>query len=198
MSRHPSGCSRRRPGRMVRPRERSGHGASATGHMQSNSVVPTEAAIPSKRRFPIGAEVIGDGFVHFRVWAPAAALSELVFSNDSDSHPLQREADGYFSAVVRAEAGAEDRFRLDVDGSPDIYPDPVARFQPRGPHQPSEINRTRHIPVAGRRLARDWAERASRLRAPSGRSPRSLSSIRRRQERTPECEIAGADGVDEG
>ena len=62
-----------------------------------------------KRRYPIGAELISEGRVHFRVWAPKADRLEVAI--DDASHELQREPDGYFSGAVEAKAGTLYRFR---------------------------------------------------------------------------------------
>ena len=51
---------------------------------------------------------------------------------------MKREPDGYFSAVV-AEAGAGTLYRYRLDGEDYLYPDPASRFQPEGPHGPSEV-----------------------------------------------------------
>jgi len=51
---------------------------------------------------------------------------------------LQAEAGGYFSGLVsQARAGMRYRFRL--DRGEHLYPDPASRFQPEGPHGPSQI-----------------------------------------------------------
>ena len=90
------------------------------------------------RRFPVGAEVVDDGQVAFRVWAPAARTVEAVLSDrDRSAHELEHEGGGYFSAVVPARPGSRYAFRLDT--SSQLYPDPASRFQPCGPHQPSEV-----------------------------------------------------------
>jgi maltooligosyltrehalose trehalohydrolase len=92
------------------------------------------------RRLPIGAEVVPGG-VHFRVWAPRCERVEVVFEGPSGSWPvemeLEAEGNGYFSGLVPG-AGEEAlyRFRLD-DG--DAFPDPASRFQPQGPHGPSQV-----------------------------------------------------------
>jgi maltooligosyltrehalose trehalohydrolase len=50
---------------------------------------------------------------------------------------LAREEDGYFSGrAAGAGTGARYRYRLDGEGT---YPDPWSRFQPAGPHGPSQV-----------------------------------------------------------
>jgi maltooligosyltrehalose trehalohydrolase len=88
------------------------------------------------RRLPIGAEVLDRG-VHFRVWAPAQSKVEVVLEA-GDAFPLNAENDGYFSASISA-ATTGTRYRIRFDGSPDLYPDPASRFQPEGPHGPSQV-----------------------------------------------------------
>jgi maltooligosyltrehalose trehalohydrolase len=89
------------------------------------------------RRLPVGAEPQSDGGVHFRVWAPRCR--EIVVEIESlEPAALQVEADGYFSLrSPAARAGMRYRFRLDRSETP--LPDPASRFQPDGPHGPSQI-----------------------------------------------------------
>jgi maltooligosyltrehalose trehalohydrolase len=52
-------------------------------------------------------------------------------------HPLTPEGNGWFSGVVAGlRDGAQYRFRLDGG---DAFPDPASRFQPEGPHGPSQV-----------------------------------------------------------
>ena len=51
---------------------------------------------------------------------------------------LTPEASGYFSGLV-AGAGAGTLYRYRLDGEAALYPDPASRFQPRGPHGPSQV-----------------------------------------------------------
>jgi maltooligosyltrehalose trehalohydrolase len=78
--------------------------------------------------------------VHFRVWAPARKKVEVVIfhSGNSDfSAELSGEGDGYFSGLLRdATAGMLYKYRLDGG---DAFPDPASRFQPEGPHGPSQV-----------------------------------------------------------
>ena len=95
-----------------------------------------------ERRYPIGAELIGEGGVHFRVWAPKAKRLEVAIegSRGAKAPPtfeeLAREPSGYFSGSVKANEGALYRFRLNGEGN--LYPDPASRFQPEGPHGASQ------------------------------------------------------------
>jgi maltooligosyltrehalose trehalohydrolase len=50
---------------------------------------------------------------------------------------LHAEGDGYFSALLPG-VGAGQLYRFALDGRPERYPDPASRFQPEGPHGPSE------------------------------------------------------------
>lgn len=113
----------------------------------------------SGRKFPIGAEVITAGSVDFRVWAPRSGTAAVELHPDPGGAPkstsLTAEDNGYFSGTLPAHPGMRYRIRLD-DGA---YPDPASRFQPEGPHGPSQIVN----PVF------DWSDAAWR-----GRPPREL------------------------
>ena len=96
----------------------------------------TRDAPPSvRRRLPVGAEYLGDGRTHVRVWAPASPAVDVVV--DAQRIALTAEAGGYFSGVVAAAPGTRYQFRLGIDER--LYPDPASRFQPEGPHGPSEV-----------------------------------------------------------
>jgi len=95
----------------------------------------------AKRRYPIGAELVGENQTHFRVWAPKAQEVDVVFEAATDAKPkffpLTAEPAGYFSGTANAGAGTRYRFR--VNRAKDAFPDPASRFQPDGPHGPSCI-----------------------------------------------------------
>lgn len=96
------------------------------------------------RRYPIGAEPVMGGGVHFRVWAPTAESvavqisPKLSFAQGGLTRvSLEPEAHGYFSGFSGApRPGMFYRFELGADSA---FPDPASRFQPAGPHGPSEI-----------------------------------------------------------
>lgn len=110
-------------------------------------------ASSTQRRFPIGAEVQPDRGVHFRIWAPASATAAVEFSESEDSvrsgsFPLEREPDGYFSGRC-PDARPGERYKIRLAHG--LFPDPASRFQPEGPHGPSEIVDPRAFP---------WTDRA--------------------------------------
>jgi len=80
-----------------------------------------------------------DGGTHFRVWAPRREHVEVVLEGGAGARAitLEREDDGYFAGLV-AEASAGSRYRLRLDRGAS-FPDPASRFQPDGPHGPSEV-----------------------------------------------------------
>jgi maltooligosyltrehalose trehalohydrolase len=95
-----------------------------------------DPASPVTRRLPVGAEP-GTAGVHFRVWAPDRERVDVVVEGRRDPHPLDPEPGGFHSALVPGVGpGALYRYRLDGG---DVFPDPASRFQPEGPHGPSEV-----------------------------------------------------------
>ena len=108
-----------------------------------SSILEARAAVATKRgeerKLPIGAELRASGGVHFRVWAPRSktvAVEFLRVGKVDRTAPLQAEEGGYFSGFVQ-EAKAGDLYKLRLDhGS---FPDPASRFQPEGPHGPSQV-----------------------------------------------------------
>jgi maltooligosyltrehalose trehalohydrolase len=92
----------------------------------------------------VGAEVLPQGGVHFRVWARRCRQVSVIIEAGREAEAtaqtvkLTPEPDGYFSAIVSSgAAGMRYRYRLDDDPQP--YPDPASRFQPHGPHGASQI-----------------------------------------------------------
>src|SRR5271163_1945200 len=98
---------------------------------------PVRISAEPVRRLPVGAEPQPDGGVHFRVWAPRCR-EVAVEIEGAEPAALQAETDGYFALWSQsAQAGMRYRFRLDRGKV--ALPDPASRFQPDGPHGPSEI-----------------------------------------------------------
>jgi maltooligosyltrehalose trehalohydrolase len=85
----------------------------------------------NKRQF--GAMPTADG-TSFRLWAPAAKRVDLLLQRP---YPLQRDADGWFSAdIAGVKAGARYKFRIDDEID---VPDPASAFQPDDVSGPSEV-----------------------------------------------------------
>jgi len=100
--------------------------------------------VVGRRRLPVGAEVVTGG-VSFRVWAPKRRKVEVLLQagpswrtdDESAVLGLRAESGGYFSGVASdAGPGSLYRYRLDAVES---FPDPASRFQPEGPHGPSQV-----------------------------------------------------------
>ena len=100
----------------------------------------------NQRRLPIGAEFLADGGAHFRVWAPKRKHVEVVLQGSRESFVvvLERDNNGYFVGIVRR-ARPGDLYRYRWDGSEE-FPDPASRFQPKGPHGPSQLVDPRAFP----------------------------------------------------
>ena len=90
---------------------------------------------------PIGAEVHAAGGVSFRVWALNAKRVRVLFEPGQKKlapFTLTAEPNGYHSGLCPyAAVGAQYLFQL--DDKPKAFPDPASRFQPEGPHGPSEV-----------------------------------------------------------
>jgi len=93
------------------------------------------------RRFPVGAEVMSDGRTHVRVWAPAHKQVLVAHGPTLQGRTrLEPEAGtpGYFSGRVEGLVAAG-RYAFLLDEDPHPFSDPASRFQPGGPHGPSEV-----------------------------------------------------------
>jgi len=86
----------------------------------------------------LGAWPVGGGRTRFRVWAPHHASVDVALEDSGRIQhlPLTRGPEGLFEAEHPAPVGARYRYRLDGG---EAFPDPCSRFQPEGPHGPSEI-----------------------------------------------------------
>src|SRR5262249_16914725 len=139
------GGGRRRFGGSGGGRGAGGGKGSTPGGGHGASTAPRRRAMPATplppRRLPIGAEILGDR-VHFRVWAPRASAVDVVWCREPDgaetTSPLIPDTGGYFAGAVPG-AGAGARYQFRLDGGQGRYPDPASRFQPDGPHGPSEV-----------------------------------------------------------
>ena len=85
----------------------------------------------------LGAQSLNDGTVRFRVWAPDHSRVSVVFENGiSGDVALAASRHGWFEGTVAVEHPILYRYRLDGG---EAYADPASRYQPEGPHGPSQV-----------------------------------------------------------
>lgn len=104
-------------------------------HLSWASTMADSTVDAVERRLAIGAEYLGDGRAHMRVWAPRVSNAEIVLNGVA--HAMSAEPAGYFAALVSAKPG--DRYAFRLGGDEKLFPDPASRFQPDGPHAESEL-----------------------------------------------------------
>lgn len=103
------------------------------------SALPAAAPPATRpRRLPMGAEPLPGGGVHFRAWAPRRQRVEVLCESPVvEIVELAAEGDGWFAGTASL-ARPGTRYRLRLDGQVTVA-DPASRFQPEGPHGPSEV-----------------------------------------------------------
>ncbi len=93
------------------------------------------------RRLSVGAELLSNGGVNFRVWSPRSKTVNVMIESGTGERRvlgLVREAGGYFCGLA-PQARAGNLYRFSLDGREEWMPDPASRFQPNGPLGPSMI-----------------------------------------------------------
>lgn len=87
---------------------------------------------------PFGVQIMPDGKLSFRFWAPGANQVHLcVRDQDADIvYPMQAEAEGWFVLTVNASIGSQYRYRIEQQYE---VPDPASRFQPNDVHGYSQV-----------------------------------------------------------
>ena len=90
-------------------------------------------------RLDIGATVLDQGKIGFRVWAPKVRKLSVRLISQSGTRDLSMERDegGYFS-VTTDDAAPGDLYFYVLENDTE-RPDPASRFQPRGVHGPSQV-----------------------------------------------------------
>lgn len=126
--------------------------------MEISEVVEAGLQVSWVHRMPYGAELVEDGGVRFRLWAPEVGSLELVIEGgDGESLPMQRGKNGWYERTVR-EAGAGTRYRFRLpDGR--LVADPASRYQPEDVEGPSEvIDPAAYVWQTAEWRGRPWAE----------------------------------------
>ncbi|MDA8092304.1 MAG: malto-oligosyltrehalose trehalohydrolase [Betaproteobacteria bacterium] len=92
----------------------------------------------SRHAMPFGSEVLADGSVRFRLWAPAAQRVDLVLGEHRrTSRPMNRLSGGWFELATTA-AGIGTRYSFRIDGALEV-PDPASRSNPDDVEAPSAV-----------------------------------------------------------
>lgn len=88
---------------------------------------------------PFGAQVLADGRVRFRLWAPAARRIDLGLEGPNNRLflPMRAGEQGWHE-LVSDRAGPGSLYCFRIDSGPCV-PDPASRRQPRGVHGPSQV-----------------------------------------------------------
>ena len=86
---------------------------------------------------PFGAELLQDGSVRFRVWAPEAAFLQLALEGAAEMQPMAA-VDGGWHELTTAAASAGSLYRYVLPNGLQV-PDPASRFQPHDVNGPSEV-----------------------------------------------------------
>lgn len=108
--------------------------------MSDPAAASIDVKSPHRRHaMPFGAEVLADGRVRFRLWAPAVRQVELCLSDESSGLmlPMEPEAGGWFG-LITSRARRDSRYQFRIDGGR-LIPDPASRCQPEDVHGPSRV-----------------------------------------------------------
>ncbi|HEX5750400.1 MAG TPA: malto-oligosyltrehalose trehalohydrolase [Archangium sp.] len=86
----------------------------------------------------LGARLLENGRTHFRVWAPRRRRVDVCLHEPGGLRylPLEHTGRGYYEGTLPVPAGSLYKYRLDGG---EAFPDPCSRFQPEGPHGPSQV-----------------------------------------------------------
>ena len=84
---------------------------------------------------PFGAEVLQEGGVRFRLWAPGVRQVDLCINDNI--LPMDFLGDGWFHLIVY-EAGPGTLYMYSIEDELKV-PDPASRHQPADVHGPSEV-----------------------------------------------------------
>jgi maltooligosyltrehalose trehalohydrolase len=81
--------------------------------------------------------MLDKGLCRFRVWSPRSLEVTIALEDHPQSRvPMKASGDGYHVAELEGIVAGQ-LYRYEIEG--DLLPDPCSRFQPEGPHGPSEV-----------------------------------------------------------
>ena len=98
-----------------------------------------QSTIKRRHQMPFGAELLDNGHVHFRLWAPGAEQVDVCLADGGSQNILSMaaEKEGWFG-IVTDQATAGSRYYFRINGEI-MVPDPASRYQPQDVHEPSEV-----------------------------------------------------------
>jgi maltooligosyltrehalose trehalohydrolase len=108
---------------------------------------------------PFGTQVLEDGRVSFRLWAPGSNKVTLCIEPGTSELliPMERRPDGWFEVTTDA-ANPGSRYLFKVNDDMRV-PDPASRFNPQDVHGPSEVIAPQSFPwVDTHWKGRPWEE----------------------------------------
>ncbi len=97
----------------------------------------TSGAVGRSHGMPFGAEVLPEGGVRFRLFAPAADRVGIAIQGQERQAEMRPLGNGWHECVTE-QAGAGTRYRFVLPDGTHV-PDPVSRFQPEDVSGPSEV-----------------------------------------------------------
>jgi malto-oligosyltrehalose trehalohydrolase len=106
----------------------------------------------ARATMPFGAQLLPDGGVAFRLWAPSEREATVIV--DGVRSPMEALDGGWFACTV-ADARAGSRYAFAFPNLEAPVADPASRFQPEGVHAPSMVV----DPLAYRWRTQDWRGR---------------------------------------
>jgi maltooligosyltrehalose trehalohydrolase len=108
---------------------------------------------------PFGTQVLEDGRVSFRLWAPGCNKVSLCIEPGASELliPMESQPDGWFEVTTdAADPGSRYLFKVSDDMR---VPDPASRFNPQDVHGPSEVIAPQNFPWVDTHWAgRPWEE----------------------------------------
>ncbi len=107
--------------------------------LMQESVVSEQKPGSNRHAMPFGAEVMDDGRVRFRLWAPGAESVDLYIGEGEEQlvFSMAGQEEGWYEFVTH-QATAGSRYRFRIDGEKPV-PDPASRFQPDDVHGVSQV-----------------------------------------------------------
>lgn len=99
------------------------------------SLIQERVATFNNPRQRIGATYVEGEGVHIRLWAPKLDDVKIIW-NDGQAVKLDKSDRGYYTGLF-PNARPGDKYLFESSGK--NFPDPASRFQPDGPHGPSQV-----------------------------------------------------------